>query len=139
MEASKEFGTDLISWVLIQDKAQEEFKRLIVRTLADERVNEETIQIIKFITAQKESEDVLAKYMQSVFQRSDIQDNLTQLLVNGAVNAVEDERTKDTAVSFILGVVQNSQVRDGVYESLLYTPMRSFFTFGYGATPQTEE
>lgn len=34
-------------------------------------------------------------------------------------------------------MVQNSQVRDGVLESLLYSPVRSFFTFGYGG-PRTD-
>ena len=44
--------------------------------------------MLKFITENKESEEVLAKYMKTVFLRKDIQENLTQLLVNGAVNAV---------------------------------------------------
>ena len=35
-------------------------------------------------------------------------------------------------MNFLLGIVQNCQVRDGVLESLLYSPMRSFLTFGYG-------
>jgi len=41
--ASKVFGTDLIAWVIVQDKAQEEFKKLVVKTLADGRVQQETI------------------------------------------------------------------------------------------------
>ena len=38
IDASKIFGTDLIAHVILQDAAQEEFKKLIVKTLADERV-----------------------------------------------------------------------------------------------------
>ena len=72
--------------------------------------------------------------MKTVFTRNDVLDNLTELLVKGAVNAVEDQKVHDMFVSFLLGVVRNSQVRDGVLESLLYSPMRSFFTFGYGGT-----
>ena len=45
---------------------------------------------------------------------------------------MENEKTHDTFIKFLLGVVQNRQVRDGVLESLLYSRMRSFFTFGYG-------
>ena len=60
---------------------------------------------MKFITEQNESEEVLAKYMSTVFKRQDVLDNLTQLLIKGAVNAVESERTHDTAVQFVLGVV----------------------------------
>lgn len=88
VDASKEFGTDLIAWVIVQDKAQEEFKKLIVKTLADDRVLQETVSVLKYITEQKESEDVLAKYMSTVFQRNDVLDNLTHLLINGAVKAV---------------------------------------------------
>lgn len=56
-----------------------------MNTLADERVKSETVQVLKFIVEQKESEDVLAKYMSTVFQRTDVQDSLTQLLIDGAV------------------------------------------------------
>ena len=77
--------------------------------------------------------------MKTVFCRGDVLDNLTHLLINGATRAVQAEQTHDTFVNFLLGVVQNSQVRDGVLESLLYSPMRSFFTFGYGGTRTDEQ
>lgn len=77
--------------------------------------------------------------MKAVFMRKDVLDELTQLLIGGAVTAIENEKTHDTFVSFLLGVVQNSQVRDGVLESLLYSPVRSFFTFGYGGTRNDED
>ena len=105
VEASKEFGTDLIAWVILQDEAQEEFKKLIVKTLADNRVQAETVQILKYITEQKESEDILAHYMKTVFMREDVLDNLTQLLINGAVQAVTHEKTEESFVNFLLGVV----------------------------------
>lgn len=123
--------------MILQDPAQEEFKKLIVKTLADQRVMQETVNVLKFITEHPESEEILAEYMKTVFKRTDVLDNLTQLLISGAVNAVEDQKVHDTFVGFLLGVVQNSQVRDGVLESLLYSPMRSFFTFGYGG-PRTD-
>ena len=67
VDASKVFGTDLIAWVIVQEKAQEEFKQLIVKTLADNRVQAETLEVLKYITSQQESEDVLALYMSNVF------------------------------------------------------------------------
>ena len=79
-----------------------------MKTLADNRVQAETIEVLKYITSQQESEDVLALYMANVFQRKDVLDNLTQLLINGAVNAVENDRTQDTFVNFLLRVVENS-------------------------------
>ena len=50
VDASKVFGTDLIAWVIVQERAQEEFKKLIVKTLADNRVQAETIEVLKYIT-----------------------------------------------------------------------------------------
>ena len=74
----------------------------------------------------------MAAYMTNVFLRKDVLDNLTQVLIGGAVNALEDKRTQDTFTDFLIHVVQNQQVRDGVLESFLYSPVRSAFTFGYG-------
>lgn len=43
IHSSRIFGTDLITWVIAQDPAQEEFKKLIMRTLQDETVRQETV------------------------------------------------------------------------------------------------
>ena len=102
---SRVFGTDLISWVIMQDPAQEEFKKLVVRTLQDESVKNETIKVLEYITQQKETEDIMATYMKTVFLRKDVLDNLTQVLIGGAVNALEDQRTQDTFVDFLVHVV----------------------------------
>ena len=40
---------------------------MIVKTLADSRVQAETLEVLKYITSQQESEDVLALYMSNVF------------------------------------------------------------------------
>ena len=76
--------------------------------------------------------------MKTVFLRKDVLDNLTQLLIGGAVNALEDKSTQETFVDFILHVVHNHKVRNGVLESLVYSPVRSFFTFGYGGHAEQE-
>ena len=91
---SRIFGTDLIAWVIRQDEAQEEFKKLIVRTLQDESVKQETVQVLKYLTEQPETEEIMAIYMKTVFLRKDVLNNLTQLLIGGAVNAMEDEQTQ---------------------------------------------
>ena len=80
----------------------------------------------------------MAAYMKNVFLRKDVLDNLTQVLVGGAVNALEDKKTQDTFVDFLIHVVQNQQVRDGVLESFLYSPVRSAFTFGFGGMDQSK-
>ena len=35
--------------------------------------------------------------------------------------------------------MHNQQVRTGVLESLVYSPVRSFFTFGYGGVNEEEQ
>ena len=47
----------------------------------------------------------MAAYMNTVFLRKDVLDNLTQVLVGGAVNALEDKKTQDTFVDFLIHVV----------------------------------
>lgn len=64
--------------------------------------------MLKYITDQTESEDVLAKYISNVFGRKDVLSSLTQLLIDGSVQAIENEKTHDSAVQFAIGVVQNS-------------------------------
>ena len=40
--------------------------------MADERVMKETVEVLQYVINQKESEEVLAKYLQAVFQRNDV-------------------------------------------------------------------
>ena len=55
-----------------------------MKTLQDEEVRQETLGILKHITDQKESEEMLATYMKEVFLRKDVLDNLTELLIGGS-------------------------------------------------------
>ena len=49
--------------------------------------------MLKYLTEQPETEEIMAMYMKTVFLRKDVMDNLTQLLIGGAVSAMEDEQT----------------------------------------------
>lgn len=109
-----------------------------MKTLQDEEVRRETIGILKYITDQKESEEILATYMKEVFLRKDVLDNLTELLIGGSKQALESDKSHDMFVNFLLRVVYNEKVKDGVLESLLYSPVKSFFTFGYGGISQDQ-
>ena len=77
--------------------------------------------------------------MKEVFLRQDVLDNLTQLLIGGASQALEAKESQDVFVKFLLRVVYNQQVKEGVLESLLYSPVRSFFTFGYAGQSNLAE
>lgn len=53
MEEAQYFGTNLISFVILQERIKNDFKYLVIKTLADEEVKNETINVLEFITKQK--------------------------------------------------------------------------------------
>jgi hypothetical protein len=90
---------------------------------------------LAYLTGSKESEEILAKFMSNVFLRSDVLDNLTSLLIKSTQQALEDEKAHEVFVNFLLRIVYNQKLKEGILENLLYSPVRSFFTFGYGGAP----
>jgi hypothetical protein len=62
----------------------------VIKTLQDKQVKEETIKILKYITDSKDTEEILAVYLKNAFLRQDVLDNLTELLIGGAKQAIED-------------------------------------------------
>ena len=53
------------------------------------------MNVLKFILEQKESEDIMAKYFNTVFLRPDMLQNLTSLLTQATCGAIADEKTKE--------------------------------------------
>ena len=62
----------------------------MIKTLQDKQVKEETIKILKYINDSKYTEEILAVYLKNAFLRQDVLDNLTELLIGGAKQAIED-------------------------------------------------
>mmetsp|Transcript_18438 Transcript_18438/g.31540 ORF Transcript_18438/g.31540 Transcript_18438/m.31540 type:complete len:155 (+) Transcript_18438:862-1326(+) len=87
--------------------------------------------MLKYILEKQESEDLLAKYLNSVFLRRDVLDNLTDLFKKAGVNAVKDKETRQTAQDFIMHVVKNRSIKEGLLENYLYSPIKSFISFGF--------
>ena len=69
--------------------------------------------------------------MNTVFLRPDVLENLTALLTKGACHAIADEATKDMFREFVLEIVENKSIKEGIFENYVYSPVRSFFSFGY--------
>ena len=67
--ASRVFSTDLISHVILQKKSQEEFKLLITKTIKDDDVRDETINLLTYLVGTKQSEEIVAKLMSNVLLR----------------------------------------------------------------------
>lgn len=78
------FGEHLIAWILIQPNVEEEMKKLVVKTLLDKDVKEATIQILAYIVDQPNSKEIFSNYLNDVFLRKDVLDNLSKLFVEGA-------------------------------------------------------
>ena len=51
---------------------------------------------------------MLAKFMSTVLGRGDVLDNLTHLLIKSAIGAIENERSHESLVTFLLSVIANS-------------------------------
>ena len=60
----------------------------MIKTLADQEVREETVNVFKFLVGNKEAEEIVARLMNKVFLRQDVLDNLTELLVKSASSAL---------------------------------------------------
>ena len=57
----------------------------MVKTLEDESVKKQTVEILRYIVSQKDSEDILALYFKTVFLRDDLLHGLTALLTRSAI------------------------------------------------------
>ena len=123
----------------MQEKAQEEFKKLVIKTLQDDEVKTETVELFKSVVGDKQSEEVVAKLMKTVFLRQDTLDTLTSLLVKSAEQAFSNERTHEMFVVFLQKLVHSPKLKLGVMENLIYSPTRSLFTLGYSGDSQLSE
>lgn len=104
MNEGQIFGVDLITYILQRDEIHNNFKTLVINTLNDEDVKKETINVLEYITSQKQSEEILAKYLNTVFMRKDILHNLTQLLTASVCYTIEDKATQKIFLDFMLQV-----------------------------------
>ena len=98
-----------------------------MKTLNDERVQRETVPLLKYVADQENTEEMLAWYLKTVLARKDVIENLAHLEVNGVVLAVADPYTHKIFKKFASSVVMNAQVRDGLFENTVYAPMRKKF------------
>lgn len=79
--------------------------------LEEESIKNETVQLLRYIVSQKESEDILALYFKTVFTRNDLRESLSKLLTLSAVEALDRDLTKDKFGQFVVKVASNEKVR----------------------------
>lgn len=102
----------------------------MVQILQDDNVRKETIELLRYIVSQKESEDILAMYFRTVFQREDLVQSVTKLLTASAVETLGREITKEKFGNFVLRVANNPKIKSGIYDTMLFKPIKNFFSFG---------
>jgi len=71
-------------------------------TLQKEEVKRETVELLRYITSKKESEDILALYFKNVFLRDDMLREVSSLLAKSAIDALDKPQIKDKFGSFVL-------------------------------------
>ena len=62
--------------------------------------------------------------------RPDILKGLTDLLAESTVYTIEDKKVQSKVQDFALDIVKNKSIKDGILENYVYSPVRSFFSFG---------
>lgn len=73
----------------------------------------------------------MANYFNKIFLREDILHNLTTLLTASVCYTINDEQTQKIFTDFALKVSQNRTIKESVFDNYLYSPVKSFFGFGY--------
>lgn len=89
VEEAKVFGVDLISSIIRSPQCTEDFKQLVLKTLQEEEVRKETVEILRYIVGKAESEDILALFLKTVFLRDDMAKGVTKLLTKASIEALE--------------------------------------------------
>ena len=135
----KVFGVDLISSVVRAPQCQEDFKQLVIRTLQNESVRLETIELLRYLIGRKEAEDIMAVYFKQVFVRDDMLHGVSRLLTKAAVKTLESPTTRDKFGSFALKVAGDEKVKSELYNNFLFRPAKRIFTFGLYSGSEEEK
>jgi hypothetical protein len=84
-------------------------------TLQQEEVKRETVELLRYIVAKSESEEILAIYFKTVFLRDDMLRSLSALLARSAAHALDQPLIKDKFGTFVLKVADNPDVKNRLY------------------------
>lgn len=88
------------------------------------------MNVLEFITKQKQSEEIIAQYFNNIFLRKDILENMTTLITASVCHTIADDTTQKLVTDFAVEITKNQDIKEGVFENYVYKPVRSFFSFG---------
>ena len=87
----------------------------------------ELVNVLDFIAAKPQTEDQVAALLATVLEREDIQSNLQEMLIQSVEHTLAEKLTEELFATFLVRVVGNQQLKDVVYESLFYSPIKRLF------------
>jgi hypothetical protein len=90
-------------------------------------VRSELVNVLDFIAAKPQTEDQVAALLATVLEREDIQSNLQEMLIQSVEHTLAEKLTEELFATFLVRVVGNQQLKDVVYESLFYSPIKRLF------------
>lgn len=125
------WATNLLSWSVGTEDVVTGTQKLFEKILRKDEIVEETVDMLKYVTQRKESQDIISAYYQEVFKRQDIKNAVTELLAEGAYQGLADPKTVAVFAQFVMKVVNTDQVRTGVMETFVYRPFRNLIWFWY--------
>ncbi len=79
----------------------------MLKTLQEEEVRKETVEILRYIVGKTESEDILALFMKTVFLREDMAKGVTGLLTRASIEALDQPMIKDKFGKFVVQIANN--------------------------------
>jgi len=134
VEESKTFGLDLILHVINTPECKKDVQDMILDVVKHEDVKKETVEILKYVTQQQESKEILADYFKVIFLREDMMESLSATISKAAYTGLLLPETKARFGQFVLNVVGNEEVQNGVVNALIM-PIKAFlydtFTFSF--------
>lgn len=119
------WATDLLSRVVLENDVIHSVKFLAENLLKQDSMVEETVDLLKYVTKRPEASAIMSNYYNIVFQRVDVKNAVAELLSEGAYQGLADPKTVVKFAEFIVKVVNNDEVRDGVFDSFIYKPIRN--------------
>lgn len=126
------WATDLLTKVVLEDSVIKSTQILTEKLLKQDQIVEGTVQLVKYVTQRQEAMDIVSEYYKKVFKRVDVKESVKELLAEGAYQGLADPKTVKKFSHFIVRVVNDEQVKDAVFDTYVYKPVRNVFSYFTG-------
>lgn len=105
------FGATLLTDIIKEEELKTEIKKLLLKIVQGPELKNEAIELVNFITYEKMTEDILARYFKDIFVREDIIQALTCIVSDSIVHTLNSGATKKKFAEFITDVWSDPSLR----------------------------